>query len=503
MALESAPQDGRENVDAAGCDVESMRQHFRTLVMGSRLNREEQQSALGWLEESQESRDASQLQIRISHLPVAEQASRKLVDAYAKKIEDAMHAGTFSKNSSRKQAYMDWFEKLSYADKQKYLKESDLDKPERKAVLEAFKRLPSAVRKDLQQEFGDGGLEERQKMVGKASKKHEELKLAFLKLPPEIQEKYREQFKVSTLQERERLLKSIGVTGLKKDAESKNKSPEDAENQQLIKEYDEKMIGLIEKNLFSPLSMKAYQEWFRALPLSEKRKNLRKSDLNDTDKLRERVTVRDTFMALNPAIQKKNELRFRNADLEGRKAILASMNQTVSKGFTSSYPENIMKHTLEQAMESPALAQTRMLYTEMKEVATLRRRAEIRFESKKADGIVQKAANDDREVDPTNVMFIEDFRHHQEKRFGLKRHLIQKRAEGKDAMETGAVLVNRQKQEVNAETFGHLIVDHLKGEFVAGIVNAAAQRLPRANRAELSKVAEKLDPTVDLYKTVA
>lgn len=499
MALESASQDGRENVDAAGSDIEGMRQHFRALVMGSKLNREEQQSALGWLEESQESRDAAQLKMRISHLPVAEQASRKLIDAYAKKIEGAMHEGTFSKNASRKQAYMDWFEKLSYSNKQKYLRESDLDKPERKAILAAFKRLPSAVRKNLQQEFDDGGLEERQKLVGKATKRHEELKSAFLKLPRELQEKYREEFKASTLQERERLLKSIGVTGLKKDSESKNKSPEDAENKRLIENYEAKMATLVKDNLFSPLSMKAYQEWFRALPLSEKRRNLEKSDLDNP----ERVTVRDTFMALDPAVQKKNELRFQNADLEGRKAILAGMNQTVSKGSTSSYPENIMRHTLEQAMESPGLARTRMLYTEMKEVTTLRRRAEIRFESKKADGIAKKAANDDKEVDPTNVLFIEDFRHHQEKRFELKKHLIEKRAEGKDAIETGAVLVNRQKQEVTAESFQHLIVDHLKSEFVAGIVNAAAQRLPRANRAELSKVAEKLDPTVDLYKTVA
>lgn len=489
-------------------DLSGLQAKYRNMVeLSSAFTLTDKKSAIDFLK-SDEGKDRKALQGCIDTFHEAEQSVGKLVQDYKTQLTEECAAGRFAKKSV--DAYRKWFEGLSYTEKAKYIKEksSDLHNPKRKELLDIFNgkeefdgvRIPEAVRREYKGEFLSADMEERESLIRRLAKRHKELKSAFLKLPKEIQEKFREKFKASTLRERERLLKSMGAEGIENKTD---KSPEEAENRQLIKDYDEKMISLIRENLFSPLSMKAYQEWFRALPLAEKRKNLQRSDLNGPEKLKERITVRDTFMALDPAAQKKNGLRFRNADLEGRKAILAGMNQTVSKGSTNSYPENIMRHTLEQAMESPRLAQTRMLYTEMKEVATLRRRAEIRYESRKAEGIAQKAANDDKKIDPMNVLYIEDLKAHQERRFGLKRHLIAKRAEGQNAVETGAVLVNRQKQEVTAETFQQLIVGHLKSEFVAGVVNAAAERLPRANRVQLGKVAEKLDPTVDLYKTVA
>lgn len=303
-------------------NLEQLRQTYQELVDGSGLNDQEKKACKDWLATG-ESRDPKQLTMRIDHFTKAEQASAKLVDAYAKKIEESVRADLLSGKS--KQSYLDWFKGLSFPDKQKYLAKSDLDKPERHAALEAYKRLPSAIREELREKFFGGGLKERQKLMAEATKRHKELKATFLKLPREIQQKYAAQFKESRFDEREKLLAKVGVE-TKNANNSKNKKnaqaqQEQAEVKRMEAAFESKMRRGVEANLFSVSSMRSYREWFVGLSLPEKRKALKHSDLDNPER---RKTLK-AFLKFSPEARAPHELKFRNVDLDRRKEILAEL----------------------------------------------------------------------------------------------------------------------------------------------------------------------------------
>ncbi|MEK9132679.1 MAG: hypothetical protein AAB606_03175 [Patescibacteria group bacterium] len=371
MSLDGAPS---QKIEDQADKPEALRKTYLDLVKNSKLNAAEKEACNKWLNEEQESHEPAKLKERISFLPRAEESSQKLVSQYEKKIEDAVKKELFSTDTSKKTAYVDWFKKLSFADKMKHLEKSDLDKPERKAVLEAFKKLPAAVRDEHRDEFFKGGLEERQKLVAEAAEKHETLKAAFLKLPKEVQEQNKTKFKESKLADREKLLRKLGV----ENASNLNKKggvQEDVENKRLGGDFDAKMARMVRDNLFSPLSVPKYQQWFAGLTLDAKKQALQKSDLDNP----KRVQVRDQFLALPQEVSKMHDLKFRNADLEKRTEILASAKlekptqvdakkQSWFKGFLKRVLSSSSREGVSNKMESFSIAS---------EVAERRRRFRI------------------------------------------------------------------------------------------------------------------------------
>lgn len=466
---------------------------YRNLVeKSSILSEKDKKSMLDFLF-TEEDKNPDTLQKMVEHFPQAEKSVEKQVADYGKQIREAIEQGLFAKKSAK--SYEEWFKELSYEERAAYLKgekKTDLHDPKRKEVLRKYKHLPHAVRDELKEKFFNADFQEREKIVDEATKKHEELKAAFLKLPKEVQEKYHRQFKEMGLKERETFLKSLKETKSAGD----EKSPENA---RLCNMFDIKMHKKIEENLFSPLSEPAWEKWFVALSIADKRRMLQRSDLDNP----QRVQIRDAFYAVPPEMRKPHELKFRNADLDSRKAILAQLQQPSAEQGSQEYPENIVRHTLEQEMRSQSMHHKCLLYTFAKQTGDLRKKAELRYKAKQTGDIAQRAQERGNEVDETGVFYLNDLQHHAEQRHGLKRWLIRKKAQGLNAVATNMTLLNRRKEKVGADQFKELVVAHLRNEAITSMITAASGKLPRADKTQLRRVAEKLDLTVDLYRTVA
>lgn len=475
-------------------DVQQMRSNLRAAISSSKLNGKDRQMMLDWLQADHASFDAQELKLRIQHLPQAVQASEDRTREYEKQIDAAIAERIFSPKSRNK--YMAWFKELSYADKIKYLEDSDLKNPRRRELLTKFDRLPAVVRSEMCDEFLNADLEKREKLITGAAAAHEALKAQFLKLPPALREKYREQFKAANFAERASLLKSIGAI------ESDSASPEkQIEELQLIIAFEKKMAQKTDENLFSKLSAPAYSKWYKTLSLEEKREKLAKSDLDDP----RRKIYRDRFYALPPEIQKKHALEFREADLEGRIALLERIEGKHAKTInnTTSYPKDILRHEIEKAAEDPSLRNARLLFTMARDAARFKKKAELRYEALHTKDIARKASKRGNKVDEHLTFRVQDLRHHVEKRSLFRRFFMRKREGGDMATANNLTVRNDNLDEISADQTNALIVEHLRKEALAGIRNRVAQKLPQLDTHQLEREMAKFDLTVDLRKTLA
>lgn len=412
------------------------------------------------------------------------------VKKYEKRIEDKIKAGLFSRRS--KAAYLGWFNNLSLEDKQNFLLNSDLEKPERAIALATFRRLPRVIREELKFKFVGADLEERQKIVGDAMAVHEKLKAKFLKLPEKKQKNMRERFKASNFNQRERLLKSIGIN-----IEDEDTVQENSTEQKNIHAFHNKMIRLTKDNLLSPLSMRAYREWFENLSPIKKEEALRSSDLDNP----ERQEIRDKFLSLPEEVQKPYELKFRNADLDGRKVILTIIELDLDKNKPIKYSKEEMRLTLKKLMNDPELVKKRLFYTMALKAAKLRQLAEYRYESNDPKTLAKKASAKEEKTDEHHVFNLETLEQQTSEQNEFKRYLMKKENEGDKATITNTVLQDRNNQTVTAEDFGKRVVPHLKREFIASLINKAHALLPKADIYKLSEIAKTLDPRIELINT--
>lgn len=490
MPPESAP------LEKEGKDLYSLSQLFRDRVTGSRLNEEEKRATLTWLATNPEAKNTDNISMRITHLPVAERSSQKIIAEYEKKIAAASAAGLLAKKSAEQ--YKAWFASLSFADKNKYLAQSDLDKPERKAIFEEYKRLPAAVRHELKDKFFNANLEERRRIVAENSKKHESIKTAFLRMPKDVQGKYRDQFKSLGLADREKLLKAIGVAGVRSEG---GKTREQAESEHLMEAFTQKMETLAAQNLFSSLSIPAYEEWYEALPIEQKRAMLKHSDLDNP----QRAEKRDEFYALPAETRAPFDLKFRNADLDGRKAIIAQITGAKSEKNNNYqlYSETAMRTVLKNTLESPELKNSRLIYTIADRSGTLRRRAELRYNAKKTKDLMKNAAGHGNTENGEQMLFMNTIEHHGEARHWWRRFLVGKLEQGEMANAPNIKLVDANKQEIGARQFKEEIVEHRKSELMAALISRVSAKLPGADPSKLKSAARMLNLHTDLLKAVA
>lgn len=477
--------------------VDMLMAEYKEKLASSQLSKKDKDETLRLIQSDPKIRNAETLQQHLSYLPKAERFSKELDGKYEKRLDGAIREGLFSKDPQTKKEYMEWFKELSSEEKMKTIEAPLYKEKERKEASEAFKRLPSAERKKQQATYDKLGIEERQALLKKLSAQHEGLKATFLKLPKEVQKKHREKFIALTLDQRAAFLKTLGAVS---PAENKKQS-EGLERQKNIKALDEKMTGLVKENLFSPLSVPAYQAWFKGLTLEQQRGSLGHSDLDNP----ERRVVRDKFLALTPEQRKAHELRFRNADLDKRKEIVASV-KTPAGGThqKNSYPPEIMEKTIQTALHDPHVQHQRLLLTMLDESIALKKKGEIRYDAKKADVTVKKARERGNEVDERQVLHMETLTHKAESRFSLKKFLRFKEEKGiENAVANNMVLTNANHEEISVEEFEKHAVDHQRDEAIASIMNLAAARLPGMDREQMRKNLEKRDLHVNLRDAIA
>lgn len=477
----------------------AMREQLTRLVWASRVLGDKDKTAiLDWLEKDQTSHDPKELQLRIDKFPEAEKSVERQVADYKTQIMEQIQKGVFSEQSA--EAYAQWFHKeLSYEERMKYLerKNTNLHDPKRKAVLEAYQKLPKAVRAEMKNEFFAADLQERQKLTSEAQKQHAALKAQFLQLPPEMQRKYRTQFKGIGLADRAKLLKSIAETG----GAEKEKTPEQAEKQKLNAAYEAKLQQLVKDNLLSVLSKAAYQKWFAGLSAPEMRRYLA-YDSDIDGRMKERKQKRDEFYALPEEIRKPHEIRFKNADLDKRIEILRTLNSSGRKDAVR-YSDEAVKNTLRKTLNEKTLNQPRVLLTIMREARTLRRRAEIRYGAKKTDAMTRQAQARKNELDQHQVLYLTDLRQHNESRLHWKRLLLSKRGKGQEAVLNNVDCLDKQQRSVSAEQFEELVEHHQEQELRARLKNLAVEKLPNIDEQQLNKAVEKEDLTVELRTAIA
>lgn len=317
-----------------GQNSEQLQAQYRSLVERSTVLNEKDKKAMLGFSKTDDGKNPDTLKKMIEHFPEAEKSADKINKEYRLQLVQETLAGRFAKKSM--DAYEKWFQSLSFKEKTEFIrkKSTSLHDPERQKLLDAFNGkaefngvfIPAAVRNEFRREFFDSDLEQRKTLMKRISTQHKKLKERFLALPKEVQAKYREQFKGLRLSDREKLLKSIT------DARKGKKTPETqaqekVETQRLENEFESKMVNYVRENLLSPLSIPSYRNWFKGLTLEQRHQALKKSDLDNP----ERKTVRDEFYKLPPETQTKNALRFKNADLEKRKYILAALKQETGK----------------------------------------------------------------------------------------------------------------------------------------------------------------------------
>ncbi len=328
MTLES------EKKSSEGQNSEQLQLQYRSLVERSTVLNEKDKKAMLDFSKTDDGRNPDTLKKMIEHFPKAEKSAAEQSKEYHLQLVQETLAGRFAKKSI--DAYEKWFHGLSFKEKTEFIKKksTSLHDPERQKLLDAFNGkaefngvfIPAAVRNEFRREFFDSDLEQRKTLMKRISIQHKKLKERFLALPKEVQEKYREQFKELKLSDREKLLKSI--TDARKGKKTPEiKAQEKMEAQRLENEFESKMVNKVRENLFSPLSTSSYRNWFKGLTLEQRRRAIQKSDLDNP----QRVKVRDEFYKLPPETQSKNAFRFRNADLEKRKSILAALKQETGK----------------------------------------------------------------------------------------------------------------------------------------------------------------------------
>ena len=456
---------------------------------------------------------AEHLASNIAYISTLEKGAEADISAYTEKIKrindqgkekDGKKLGLVLVSDKATKEYLEWLGTQTYDERQKLLKQPFYKEAERITLAKDFARVPEAERKACVGKLnGIGGLEEKQKFVAELLRRHEALKAAFLKLPEAVQSKNKDKFVSLTLDEREKFLKTLGTVA---PAGNGEKQSEGAERQKNITAFDEKMKGLVKDNLFAPLSMPAYQVWFKGLSLEQQRKSLAHSDLDNP----ERRTVRDRFMALTPEQRKVQELRFRNADLDKRKEILASIRapagavKNAPKEEKNSYPPEVMEKTIQTAMHDPHVLHQRLLLTMLDESLEFKQRAKVRYDAEHADVTVKKAAERGNEVDERQVIHMETLTRKAESRFSLKRFLRGKEEKGREkAVANNMMFTDAGHKEISIEEFKEHAMKHQREEAIAAIINISTARLPGMDREQMRKNLEKRNLHVNLRDAIA
>lgn len=485
-------REGNNDRENFSRDIQGLREKLRSEIAQSRLSDQEKKEDLHWLTSDPKSSDRKTLQTWLEQLPKSESFREQTLKAYEQKFDRAASQNLVAKN--RKNAYMDWARNLPTGELMKYLLKDDLDRPERVEVLETFRRLPAATRKEIEEKFNASGLEERQKLVAAAKKKHEALKAAFLALPKGIQKQYREEFKRRGLGNREKLLKIIGQGGA---------LPEAVEPQKLRAEFERQMIeDGVKQNLFSPLSIEPNLIWLNSLPIEKQRTVVHEKQSDLYLRMEERVRVRDEFKALPEGVKRPHELRFRNFDLDRRKELLRQLKKPER---ATPYPDDVLRRTLAITLQTLELQEQLLIHTLLMTEYTLGRRAAIRTDAVYQEDIAEKTEERGRESDDYQELYLTDLQMHRENRQGLRRRLLDrnKTLTNQNALETNTKFLNKERREVSAQEFKNTVVAGQRAELIARLVELASQKLPNADRRAIQKLAEKMDLLVDLHKLAA
>lgn len=331
-------QSNPEQQSGESQNSEELQSQYRNLVeKSSVLNEKEKQVMLDSLQTA-EGKNPDTIKMMLGHFPEAEKSADKINKEYNTQIAKEIAEGRFAKKSA--EAYEKWFKELSFKEKAEVIKakSTDLHDPKRQKLLDAFNGktefgsvfIPAAVRDEFREKFFNGDLEEREALLKLIAAQHKKLKERFTALPKEVQEKYREKFKGLGLADREKLLRSIAEKKGEKSTEQKG--AEKIESERLYNDFCAETKKMVEDNTLAPKSKIQYDEWFKALPLAQKRSMATRSEIHS--KMKERIKTRDDFYTAikkSPDMRAKYELKFRNADLDERKKILGTIQQNESQ----------------------------------------------------------------------------------------------------------------------------------------------------------------------------
>lgn len=433
-------------------DFENLQTQYRELVGKSAVLSEKDKASMLDFLSSDEGRNPNVLKQRIEHFPQAEKSVEKLNQEYNEQLKKEKEAGRIAEKSI--EAYEKWFKELPIKEKTEFVKSksTDLHDPKRQKLLDVFNGktefngifIPAAVRDEFRDKFFNGDLEEREALLKQISARHKTLKERFLSLPKEVQQRYRDKFKELGLADREKLLKTIAAKA--REASPEKQEAEKVESQRLERDFDAKMKQMVSENKFSPLSVPAYQKWFKGLTLDEKRRALKHSDLDNP----QRVRVRDEFYKLPPETQKKYDLRFRNADLNKRKSILDSIKQSEKPSEQkSSWIRNFLRR-LTLSSGRPDIKEKIETYAITNEIAERRHRFRLTHHTReesaqKAEksGLNETAKDSRRLAQATELSALQEekggikvkldtFEHHAEARHKWKR-MLKPNIDDKDA----------------------------------------------------------------------
>ncbi len=331
-------QSNPEQQSGEGQNSEELQSQYRNLVERSSVLSEKDKGVMLDFLNSNEGKNPDTLKTMIEHFPEAEKSADKINKEYNSQIQKEIAEGRFAKKSA--EAYEKWFKDLSFKEKAEVIKAKStaLHDPKRQKLLDAFNGkvesggvfIPSAVRNEFREKFFNGDLEERTVLLNQIAAQHGKLKERFTALPKEVQEKYREKFKGLGLADREKLL---GLIASKKGEKStEQKGGEKIESERLDNDFCAETKKMVADNTLAPKSKAQHDDWFKSLPLAQKRLMATRSEIHS--KMKERVKTRDDFyeaIKKSPDMRVKYELKFRNADLDERKKILGAMQQNESQ----------------------------------------------------------------------------------------------------------------------------------------------------------------------------
>lgn len=518
-----------ENLEQKGADTERLLAEYKQKVQNSdKLSKADKEACLKSLDDPR-NKNAEQIGLLLKHLPTAEEAREREQKRFLDKIEKMKKDKLLADPSAKE--YEAWVKELSYADLKKFYEKSDLDDDKRKTVLAQFQSLPKGIQSGCERRFYSADLQEREKLMREIIERYKKVKALYDRLPNAVRTENQERFNACNLEFAERFTAQLytkhealkkDFLALPKEVWTKHKDAfkaqglagrtkilqelqrESGEAKRLDAGFETKIDQRIKDKLFSALSKPAYTAWYKSLSLEQKRVYANNSDL-DGEKLKERTAIRDRFYKdIPPEVRAKHEARFSNADIEGRKALLDEIAPGMSdpkKG--TSYPDPVVEKILKTSLEDPSLKQQRLVYTFAKSAFTLRRRAEIQEQTKNSKKIAEHAAQKGKKIDQHAVMHLEEMQHHGEARHFWRKFFVRKLEQGQNAQANNLTLLNKNRTEITAEQFNEQIVKHAEAEMVAGIVNRAMERLPRANRSHLVKAAGRLDKRMDLHRVAA
>jgi hypothetical protein len=305
-------------------DTEAALQKYKDAIAKSRIPDADKKQCLAMLDTKPASQhDPKLLEANLKYLPEAERKAEEQRKTYEQALDKAISEGLFSKDPQVKKEYLKWLNSRPFDEREKIINQPLYKLDDRKKAAGEWERIPEAERKIHQAEWDKLGVEERLIKVTALKRRHETLKAEFLKLPAELQKKYKEQFKNKKLDDREALLSAIAKE-VKPTKTSNKEIAEVKESTKLDKDFEVKTEKMVRDNLLAPDSKLKHDNWFKSLPLVRKRYMINNSDL-DT-RMKERKDTLKAFNKTPPEVRAKHDLRFRNADLDRRQAMLLELS---------------------------------------------------------------------------------------------------------------------------------------------------------------------------------